>query len=245
MCGKVLRIGKKQLSSSTKSLHRALTTTRKKNLEKVGELGELSKVCSQVVLKCLYLARIGRPDILWSVTKLARAVTKWTRACARRLARLISYTHYTSDFEQYCHVGNTAQHCRLALFQDSDFARDLENSKSTSGGTLCICGSHTFVPTSWMYKKQTSVSHSSRESEVISLDASLRMDGIPALDFSSSNQVQGHVNRAKQSKKHTSKQTKIQNKQDNMDLVNVDYVASNAKPSFQAPCFISLRIVKQ
>ena len=227
-----MRIGKKKkLSSSTKSLHRALTTTRKKNLETVGEVGELSKVCSQVVLKCLYLARIGRPDILWSVTKLARAVTKWTRACARRLARLISYTHYTRDFKQYCHVGNTAQQCRLALFQDSDFARDLENSKSTSGGTLCICGSHTLVLTSWMYKKQTSVSHSSRESEVISLDASLRMDGIPALDFSSSNQVQDHVNRAKQSKKITSKQTKIQNKQDNMDLVNVDYVASNAKPS--------------
>ena len=27
---------------------------------------ELSQVCSQIVLKCLFLARIGRPDILWS-----------------------------------------------------------------------------------------------------------------------------------------------------------------------------------
>ena len=34
-----------------------------------------------------------------------------------------------------------------------------------------------------MCKKQTSVSHSSTESEVISLDAGLRMDGIPALDL--------------------------------------------------------------
>ena len=31
-------------------------------------------------------------------------------------------------------------------------------------------------------KKQTSVSHSSTESEGTSLDAGLRMDGIPALD---------------------------------------------------------------
>ena len=38
-------------------------------------VGELSTVCSQIVLKCLYLARIGRPDILWCVNKLARAVT--------------------------------------------------------------------------------------------------------------------------------------------------------------------------
>ena len=44
-------------------------------------------------------------------------------------------------------------------------------------------GSHTFVPISWMCKKQTSVSHSSTESEIISLDAGLRLDGIPALDL--------------------------------------------------------------
>ena len=34
-----------------------------------------------------------------------------------------------------------------------------------------------------MCKKQTSASHSSTESEIISLDAGLRLDGIPALDL--------------------------------------------------------------
>ena len=95
----------------------------------------------------------------------------------------MSYIHHTSEFEQYCHVGNTAQQCRLGLFQDSDCARDLEDSKSTSGGLLCIFGSQTFVPRSWMCKKQTSVSHSSTEAEIISLDAGISMDGIPALDL--------------------------------------------------------------
>ena len=80
-------------------------------------------------------------------------------------------------------MGNTAKQCRLGLFQDSDFAGDLEDSKSTSGRTLCIFGSLTFVPISWMCKKQTSVSHSSTESEIISLDAGLRLDGILALDL--------------------------------------------------------------
>ena len=79
-------------------------------------------------------------------------------------------------------VSNTAKQCRLGLFQDSDFAGDLEDSKYTSGGTLCVFGSHTFVPISWMCKKQTSVSHGSTETEIISLDAGLRLDGIPALD---------------------------------------------------------------
>ena len=43
-------------------------------------------------------------------------------------------------------MGNDAKQCRLGLFQDSAFAGDLEDSKSTSGGTLCVFGSHTFVP---------------------------------------------------------------------------------------------------
>ena len=71
-------------------------------------------------------------------------------------------------------MGNTAQHCRLGLFRDSEIAGDLEDSKSSSGGVLCIFGSRTFVPVSWMCKKQTAVSHSSTESEIISLDAGLR-----------------------------------------------------------------------
>ena len=76
-----------------------------------------------------------------------------------------------------------ATKCRLGLFQDSDFAGDLEDSKSTSAEHCAFFGSHTSVPISWMCKKQTSVTHSSTESEIISLDAELRLDGIPALDL--------------------------------------------------------------
>ena len=179
------------------------------------------------------LARIGRLDILWSVNKLARAVTKWTKSCDKRLARLISCIHHTIEYRQYCYVGNTAHQCRLGLFQDSDFAGDLEDSKSTSGGILCtiwmsyVCSNQLDVwETNFSFakfnrdldcfktqilqetlktqnhyqegscvfsevtrlcqkvgcaKKQTSVSHSSAEDEIISLDAGLRMNGVPAL----------------------------------------------------------------
>ena len=89
-----------------------ITILRKEALESVGEVSE---VCSQIVLKCLYLARIGRPDILCSVNTLARSVTKWTQAYDKRLARLIFYIHHTNDYRQYCHVENTAQHCRLGF----------------------------------------------------------------------------------------------------------------------------------
>ena len=48
---------------------------------------------------------------------------------------------------------------------------------------MCIFGSHTFVPIIWMCKKQTAVSHSSTESEIITLDTGLRLDVLPALEL--------------------------------------------------------------
>ena len=119
--------------------------------------------------------RIGRPDIVWSV--IARAATKWTRACDKCLARL--FTQISVD--NIAMRVNTA--CRLGLFQDLDFVGDLEESKSTLGEISCIFGSRTFVHMSSMCKKQTSVSHSSTESTIISLNAGVHMDGMLALDL--------------------------------------------------------------
>ena len=180
------------------------------------------------------------------MNKLPRSITKWNKACDKRLCRLISYIHHTCEYKQYCYVGNTAKQCRLGLFQDSDFAGDLEDSKSTSGGTLCIFGSHTFVPISWMCKKQTSVSHSSTESEIISLDAGLRFDGIPALDLwdlivavlgntNQSNKAQGDLcpnQREVRSTPHTIQKRKQSHGMID-DLDNVDFVPSNVNSSHQ------------
>ena len=206
----------------------------------------MSQVCSQIVLKCLYLARVGRPDILWSVNKLARSITKWTKACDKRLCRLISYIHHTCEYKHYCFVGNTSKQCRLGLFQDSDFSGDLEDSKSTSGGTLCVFRSHTFVPISWMCKKQTSVSHSSTESEIISLHAGLWLDGIPALDLwdlivsvlgdtSQHHTEQGDLLKNKHeacSPPHTIHKRK-RTQRVISDLDNVDFIPSNVNSSHQ------------
>ena len=61
----------RRLNNSTKYLLHALMDHHCK-VEELKSVGELSKVCSQIVLKCLYLARIGRPDILWSVNKTCK-----------------------------------------------------------------------------------------------------------------------------------------------------------------------------
>ena len=120
--------------------------------------------------------------------------------------------------------------------QDSDFVGDLEDSKSTSGGTLCIFGSHTFVPISWMCKKQTAVSHSSTESEIISLDTGLRLDGLPALElwdlivsfFGSVSHVSDRSGQPDNGvKKHHKSQRRIN------VMENIDSVPSNVQSSRQ------------
>ena len=77
---------------------------------------------------------------------------------------------------------NTANQCGLSLFQDSDFAGDLVDSNRDQQ-EHCAFLEITFVPMSCTCKKQTSVSCSSTESEIISSDVELRMYDIPALDF--------------------------------------------------------------
>ena len=130
-------------------------------------------------------------------------------------------------------MGNTAKQCRLGLFQDSDFAGDLEDSKSTSGGTLCIFGSYTFVPISWMCKKQTSVSYSSTESEIISLDTGLRLDGLPALELC--NQIVSFLGNVSRISDRTGQPVNGKNKSHNkIDVMkDIDSVPSSVQSAGQ------------
>ena len=161
-------------------------------------------------------------------------ITKWTKASDKRLNRLLSYIHHTCECKQYCFVGDTAKQCRLGLFQDSDFAGDLEDSKSTSGGTLCIFGSHTFVPISWMCKNQTAVSHSSTESEIISLDTGSRLDGLLALElWDLSVSVLGSVSQISDRTWQPGNDVKNQPRSQGKINVNIDSVSSTVQSSRQ------------
>ena len=71
----------------------------------------------------------------------------------------------------------------LALYADASFAGYLDDSKSSTGSVLCLLGPNTFVPITWICKKQSAVSHSSTEAEVIALDTAVRLDGVPWLLF--------------------------------------------------------------
>ena len=128
MCRTILWVGEQNDSSMT-------TTPKKKKWD-------LQENCHKNALKLFWNAYTwhGLEDQIFygQWVNLHDRSQKWTRACDKRLSRFISWIHHTYEYKQYCHVGNTAKQCRLGLFQDSDFARDLEDSKSTSGGTLCV-----------------------------------------------------------------------------------------------------------
>ena len=128
---------------------------KEEELKSVGELSQrtLSNCSEMLILGTYWKTRYSM-------------VRQQTCSCGRKMDQRLWQTFsafWSHKFiaQQYCYVGNTAKQCRLGLFQDYDFAGDLKDSKSTSGGLLCIFGSQTFVPICWMCKKQTSVSHSS------------------------------------------------------------------------------------
>ena len=187
VCGTILWVVRQDDSTtlqSTYSLHRWPPLQRRRN-----------EICSRIVTSML--SNCSKMLQTWHVLEDLIFYGYWTnlhdpsqngpKLVTNAWINWFHHIHHTCEYIQYCYVGKTAKQCRLVLFQDSDFAGDLEDSKSTSGGTLCILGSHTFVTISWMCKKQTAVSHSSTETEIISLDAGLRLDGLLASGFMRSN----------------------------------------------------------
>ena len=116
-------------------------------------------VLKKNVLKCLYLVRIERPDILRSVNKLARAVTKWTKSLwkARDAFDLVHSSHMWILAVLFCVKHSTTMQTRIV--SRLGFCR--RPLKINIRRNSVLFGSHTFVPICGMCKKQTSVSHSS------------------------------------------------------------------------------------
>ena len=153
------------------------------NPEDWTESGKLAPIATRVIMKILYAARMYRFDLLHSVNALARDVTRWCRACDKKLHRLISYIHHTKHYVLEGGVGDTLKDCAIMLFTDADFAGNLRDSKSTTGIFMAMVGPNTFFPLGAISKTQSAVSHSSTEAEVIALDYAIRVEGLPALTF--------------------------------------------------------------
>ncbi len=80
-------------------------------------------------------------------------------------------------------IGDSPDKLQLGLFSDADFAGDRADMRSTSGVFLALYGDHSFFPLSGQSKKQTAVSHSTVEAEIVAADHAIRSSGLPALQL--------------------------------------------------------------
>ena len=80
----------------------------------------------------------------------------------------LTFITHTCEHKQYCFVGSTAKECRLGFFKTPILREILRIPNTLLEEHFVFFGSHTFVPIRWMCRKQTAVSDSSTESEIIS-----------------------------------------------------------------------------
>jgi len=87
----------------------------------------------------------------------------------------------TDDLVLTGQVLDPPEKLELVLFADADFAGDRDDVKSCSGGLLVLSGPQTWFPLSWVSKKQTAVSRSTTEAELVSMAYSVYNEALPML----------------------------------------------------------------
>ena len=144
--------------------------------------GRLQPIASKVLMKILFAARMARWDLLRATQSLASRVTKWSRDCDAALHRLVCYINSSLDIRMQGFIGDRINECKLWLFSDADWSGE-HDRKSTSGCALYLVGPNTYYPLNAFSKKQTSITMSSTESEVISANHGVRAQGLPSLSL--------------------------------------------------------------
>ena len=144
--------------------------------------GQLSSIAARLVMKLMWLCRIGRPDIMIGVVQCAKHVTCWSLNDDKRVQRIVGYLKSTSDYAHVMKINDPPSGLSLSLYCDADFGGDLKDMKSTSGFVIAIEGSNPFALLGWGSKKQKAVSRSTTESEFVSLSSALFQEAIPLLE---------------------------------------------------------------
>ena len=122
-----------------------------------------------------------RWDLLHPICTLAREVAKWNRNCDLRLHKLMRYINQSVKYSQEAFCGDLAQFLHLMVYVDASSADCVRTNESTSGCLIALAGPNTVIPVVAICKKQTCVSHSSTESEIVAAELGLRTEALPLL----------------------------------------------------------------
>ena len=71
-------------------------------------------------------------------------------------------------------IGDARADLKITLYADADFAGDTETTRSTSGVFVALTGPNSFYPISALSKRQSCVSHSTPEAELVAADLAIR-----------------------------------------------------------------------
>ena len=140
--------------------------------EEIVTPGELHDSASRILIRCLWLARLCRADILSAIIRLSSRVTRWITWEDRQTLRLVSFIHHTRDICMNTSYSWDAPP-ELGVYTDSDFAACPYTSRSSSGIVAHIGIGQSAFPVIWKSRKQTSVARSIPEAEMISMASAL------------------------------------------------------------------------
>ena len=145
--------------------------------------GKLASVPCSLLMKVLWAARLASPDRLRAVNHLVTKVIKRTSKFDSMIHRLMGYSQATLHLRMIGWIGDSLDEIFAHFSADADFAGDIETQRSTSGYYSIIRGPNSSFPFSVGSKRQTCVSHSIPEAELVAADFGLRTDGLPSLSL--------------------------------------------------------------
>ena len=142
-----------------------------KFLDTISMLPGVTGETRDAILACTQVKMIEAPRLL-------RSVSQWNKACDSRLLSLINYINQTKNYKQLLYRKIRLKVALLVSDKMLHLQAACGIQKSTSGTLLSEFGStHVCSLFSGVQEANRSFSHSSAESETVSLDAGLRMHG--------------------------------------------------------------------
>ena len=130
-------------------------------LNRDGEGLEVETTLFRRIIGCLRYLTLTRPDLIYSVSYLSRFMSKPYSDHMTAAKRILRYVKGTKD---YGLIYKSDKECELIGYCDSDYGRDLDDRKSTSG-LIFFYGSKLIA---WNCCKQKVIALSSCEAEYIS-----------------------------------------------------------------------------
>ena len=114
------------------------------------------------VRSLLYLSNWTRPDVTYAVSSVSRFCTNPTKKHWTAVKRIMRYLKGTPNHGPI-HSKNDSGSC--VGYSDADWARDVNDQKSTTGYLFKISG----APVSWRSKKQSCVALSTAEAKYMAV----------------------------------------------------------------------------